>query len=120
MSRTPTERGSSTLADSRRDLLVMLLEAHERGASYGRPAPWPRDVIVKLDTQTFPEAFAPEGREIRTALFTAAVGLAAERKPTALRTRRWGPRRWSWSRGGASDPSRAPSWLPSTSTWPAN
>ena len=73
------------MADSRRDLLVMLLEAHERSASYGRPAPWPRDVIVKLDAQTFPEASAPAGREARTALFTAAVGLAAERRARIVR-----------------------------------
>lgn len=62
----------------RRELLERLLEAHERSASYGRPAPWPRDVILRLDARHFPDAFAPDGRERRASLVSAAAQLAAE------------------------------------------
>ena len=43
--------------------------------SYGRPAPWPREVIVKLDSRTYPRAFAPDGREERNLLIAAAKKL---------------------------------------------
>lgn len=59
-------------------LLTRILDAHERSVSFGRPAPWPRDVIVKLDATTFPDAFAPDGRQSRGILFAAAAELAAE------------------------------------------
>jgi len=59
-------------------LLTRILDAHERSVSFGRPAPWPRDVIVTLDATTFPDAFAPDGRHARGVLFAAAAELAAE------------------------------------------
>jgi hypothetical protein len=55
----------------RNALLTRILDAHERSVSFGRSASWPRDVIVKIDAKTFPEAFAPEGRPIRGMLFAA-------------------------------------------------
>jgi hypothetical protein len=62
---------------ARRTLLRQLLERYERSTAFGRPAPWPRDVIVRLDARTFPEAFAPDGREALAALREAARALAA-------------------------------------------
>jgi len=67
---------ASPLAAARRELLHRLLEQHERGRSFGRPAPWPRDVIVRLDARHFPEAFQPDGRERLSALRAAAEELA--------------------------------------------
>jgi hypothetical protein len=55
-----------------------MLDAHERSGSYGRPAPWPRDVILKFDATTFPETFAPEGRTARGMLMATAAELEAE------------------------------------------
>lgn len=69
----------------RRELLARLLEAHERSVSYGRPAPWPRDVILKLDARSFPDAFAPDGRERRVSLVTAAAELEAEGRLRVVR-----------------------------------
>jgi len=63
----------------RKDLLTMLLDAHERSISYGKPAPWPREVIVKFDSKTFPDAFAPSGRTIRAFLLAALSKLEEER-----------------------------------------
>jgi Wadjet anti plasmid transformation system JetA-like protein len=60
---------------TRQRILTALLEKHERSVSYGRPAPWPQDVILRLDKKAFPEAFAPDGREIRTQLVVAAQDL---------------------------------------------
>lgn len=57
------------------ELLSRLLQAHERSVSYGRPGPWPRDVILKLNPKTFPDAFAPDGRERRAAIVAAAKEL---------------------------------------------
>ena len=57
------------------ELLTRILDAHERSASFRRPAPWPRDVIVKLDAATFPAAFAPDGRRVRGMLLAAAAEL---------------------------------------------
>jgi len=68
---------TSPLAAARRKLLHRLLEQYERGRSFGRAAPWPRDVIVRLDARAFPEAFHPDGREALSALRAAAVELAA-------------------------------------------
>jgi Wadjet anti plasmid transformation system JetA-like protein len=62
--------GMTALAN--RELLTRLLEAHERSTSYNRPAPWPRDVILKLDLHSCPEIYAPDGREKRALVLTAA------------------------------------------------
>ena len=62
----------------RMELLTRILDAHERSMSFGRPGPWPRDVIIKLDASAFPDAFAPEGRQSRAMLFAAAMELADE------------------------------------------
>lgn len=62
----------------RTELLTRVLDAHERSVSFGRPAPWPRDVIVKVDSATFPEAFAPDGRQLRGMLLATAAELEAE------------------------------------------
>ena len=61
----------------RKALLTRILDTHERSVSFGRSASWPRDVIVKIDAKTFPEAFAPEGRPIRGMLLAAASELEA-------------------------------------------
>lgn len=63
----------------------MLLEAHERSSSYGRAGPWPRDVILRIDSSTFPQAFAPDGREDRIALFASATDLETERRVRIVR-----------------------------------
>jgi hypothetical protein len=60
------------------ELLNRLLRAHERSVSYGRPAPWPREVILKLNASAFPDAFAPEGRERRASLIATAKELEAQ------------------------------------------
>lgn len=67
---------ASPLATARRELLHRLLEQYERGRSFGRPAPWPRDLIVRLDARHFPAAFHPDGREALAALRAAAEELA--------------------------------------------
>lgn len=59
----------------RTELLSRLLDGYERSASYGRPARWPRDVIIRLDPKVFPEAFAADGRELRNSLMFAASEL---------------------------------------------
>ncbi len=69
----------------RLELLARLLEAHERSVSYGRPAPWARDVILALDARTFPDAFAPDGRERRRSLVDSAAELAAEGRLRVVR-----------------------------------
>lgn len=61
----------------RKALLTRILDAHERSVSYGRPAPWVREIIVKIDVRTFPEAFAPQGRQERGLLLAAAAELEA-------------------------------------------
>lgn len=68
-----------------RDLLARLLEAHERSVSYGRPAPWPRDVILRVDAKTFPEAFAPDGRERRASIIAAAEELERDGRVRVVR-----------------------------------
>ncbi len=62
----------------RKALLTRILDAHERSVSFGRPAPWPRDIIVKTDAKTFPEAFAPHGRDARGLLLAAAASLESD------------------------------------------
>jgi hypothetical protein len=61
-----------------RELLGRLLDKYERGAAFGRPAPWRQDMIVRLDARQFPEAFAPEGRETLADLRAAAEELASQ------------------------------------------
>ena len=41
-------------AKGRRELLHRLLEKYERGGMYGRSAPWPREVILRIDPKEFP------------------------------------------------------------------
>ena len=65
------------MSTPRREILARLLEIHERSVSFGKPAPWPRDAILKVDSRTFPEAFAADGREARAALLAAVGELAA-------------------------------------------
>lgn len=67
---------ASPLATARRELLQRLLEQYERGRSFRRPAPWPRDLIVRLDARHFPAAYHPDGREALAALRAAAETLA--------------------------------------------
>jgi hypothetical protein len=67
------------------ELLERLLEAHERSVSYGKPGPWPRDVILKLDARTFPADFAPDGRERRASLWATVLELEAERRIRVVR-----------------------------------
>jgi Uncharacterized protein conserved in bacteria C-term(DUF2220) len=67
---------ATPLATARRELLLRLLEQYERGRSFGRDAPWPRDIIVRLDASRFPAAFQPDGREALAALRAAAEDLA--------------------------------------------
>lgn len=67
----------SPLATARRELLQRLLEQYERSRAFGRPAPWRRDLIVRLDARHFPGAFHPDGRETLDALRAAAEELAA-------------------------------------------
>ena len=63
---------------ARMDLLTRLLDAYERSSSYGSQRPWRRDIIVRLDTAAFPEAFAPDGRERHAELMSAAQHLERE------------------------------------------
>lgn len=55
-----------------------MLDAHERSGSFGRPAPWPRDGILKFDATNFPKAFAPEGRTARGLLMATAAELEVD------------------------------------------
>src|SRR5260370_15855235 len=63
---------SGTTISSSEELLTRLLEAHERSTSYNHPGPWPRDVILKFDARSYPEIFAPDGREKRALTMAAA------------------------------------------------
>ncbi len=55
-----------------------MLDAHERSSTYGCAGPWRRDAILKLNHATFPEAFAPDGRERRAELLQSAIDLERE------------------------------------------
>jgi Wadjet anti plasmid transformation system JetA-like protein len=66
-------------------ILSRLLEAHERSSSFGSPGPWKRDVILRFDARTFPSAFAPDGREEREGLVTAARDLEGARALRVVR-----------------------------------
>ncbi len=74
-------------ASARRELLHRLLEQHERGRSFGRPGPWPRDVMLRLDARRFPDAFHPDGRERLAALRAAAEELEASGAARLVRHR---------------------------------
>src|SRR5947208_15026357 len=76
-------------------LLTRILDAHERSVSFGRPPPWPRDVIVRLDAATFPDAFAPDGRQSREMWLAAAAQLAAEGCVRLVRHTRGHPATWT-------------------------
>jgi hypothetical protein len=91
----------TTRRGARRELLRRLLDGYERSRAFGRPGPWARDVIVKLEADEFPDAFAPDGREALAAVRGAAEelsGLGAARIDRATgwsdgepRTLRLGP-----------------------------
>jgi hypothetical protein len=72
---------------ARRDLLTRLLDMYERSAMYRRESPWPRQVRLRLDQDTFPEAFAPDGRERLTELRAAADFLERERAIAVVRSK---------------------------------
>jgi hypothetical protein len=63
---------------AREDLLTRLLGQYESSVSFGRPAPWPREMIVKFTDKAFPLAFSPDGADAREAVIAAARSLAAE------------------------------------------
>src|SRR5208337_4332856 len=63
---------------ARGELLERLLSKYERGRSFRRPAPWPRDIIVRIDRKEFPRAFSPDGREELADLCDAARELARQ------------------------------------------
>jgi hypothetical protein len=69
----------------RKELLTLLLDAYERSGSYGKSGPWPRDVILKLDAKTFPEAFEAGGRGYRAALLAAIEDLERDRCVRVIR-----------------------------------
>lgn len=52
---------------------------------YRREPPWPRQVRLRLDQDTFPEAFAPDGRERLAELRAAADFLERERAIAVVR-----------------------------------
>jgi hypothetical protein len=64
-----------TLPRARREILCRLLEAYERSLHFGKPAPWRRECILRLEARQFPAAFAPDGREELSALRAAAEEL---------------------------------------------
>lgn len=80
----------TTLRAARRELLRRLLDAYERSRAFGRPGPWARDILVKLDADEFPEAFAPDGREALGALRLAAEELAEAGAARLERATGWG------------------------------
>ena len=68
---------SSRRSTPKTNLLRRLLEAYEASSSFGAPAPWARDVIVKFDEKVYPDAFSPSGAALHAAIQTAAEELAA-------------------------------------------
>ncbi len=67
--------GASSAGDRRRELLERLLSKYERSRAFGKPAPWPRDVILRIDRKEFPGAFSADGREELSDLSAAARDL---------------------------------------------
>ncbi len=63
---------------ARHELLMRLLERYERSRMYGLPAPWPRNVILRIDREEFPSAFAPDGSQELADLCHAARRLEEE------------------------------------------
>ncbi len=63
---------------ARRELLVRLLERYERSRMYGLPAPWPRAIILRIDKNEFPSAFAPDGSQELADIIHAARRLEEE------------------------------------------
>jgi len=72
---------------ARRELLTRLLDTYERSAMYRREPPWPRQVRLRLDPNTFPDAFAPDGRERLAELRAAADFLERERAIAVVRSK---------------------------------
>ena len=72
---------------AQRELLTRLLDTYERSAMYRREPPWPRKVLLRLDRNTFPEAFAPDGRERLAELRAAADFLERERAISVIRSK---------------------------------
>lgn len=62
---------------ARQELLRRLLEKYERSRRFGQPGPWRQDVIVRIDSRQFPEAFHPDARESLADLRAAAEALAS-------------------------------------------
>jgi hypothetical protein len=60
---------------ARTEILTRVLDAYERSSSYASDGAWRRDIILKLDHATFPDSFAPDGRERRAELLHAASDL---------------------------------------------
>ena len=79
-----------TRRSARRELLSRLLDGYERSRAFGRPGPWARDVIVRVDEATFPEGFAADGREELAALRGAAEEIAAAGGARLLRASTFG------------------------------
>ncbi|HYO60161.1 Wadjet anti-phage system protein JetD domain-containing protein [Archangium sp.] len=69
------------------ELLTRLLDAYEKSAMYRRDAPWPRQVRVRLGSSTFPDAFAPDGREWLAELRAAADDLEREGAVAVIRSK---------------------------------
>src|SRR5688572_22727323 len=65
--------------NARRDLLYRLLDAYERSVSFRKPAPWSRDVLLRLEAKSFPKEFAPDGRTRLENLLEAVKSLEHER-----------------------------------------
>lgn len=61
---------------ARQELLRRLLEKYERSRGFGQAGPWRQDVIVRIDSRQFPQAFHPDGRELLADLRAAAEALA--------------------------------------------
>lgn len=60
------------------ELLSRLLDSYEGSKAYGPTGSWRRDVIVRLDGDEFPDAFAPDGRALLEDLREAAICLERE------------------------------------------
>jgi hypothetical protein len=70
-----------------RELLTRLLDTYERSMYFKHPGPWRTAVRVQLNEKTFPEAFAPEGRDRLAQLRAAALRLEQQGALTTVRAR---------------------------------